>query len=241
MPASIRFDLWYFNTPEMDALIEHEGAIAAQGAMLQLFRYLRLCHNAIGNRRSLSKIARDSNCSEEWLWNIVTSYGLFIVEDDESFFSPYLSGLLHAASKSSSSRTGRHAQKRARAPYNEDNHHKEDKKENKEKGGKVSDVIGPSAYETIDRAGLRHGHRGEPVPWWASPQTDIRCVWSLCRDCWTTPDSINPKAERQQRQQMTDRDFMMKTAWETLSVMKTAWETLSEDKQQSIQDHGRRI
>ena len=204
MPASIRFDLWYFNTPEMDALIEHEGAIAAQGAMLQLFRYLRLCHNAIGNRRSLSKIARDSNCSEEWL------------------------------SKSSSSRTGRHAQKRARAPYNEDNHHKEDnddKKENKEKGGKVSDVIGPSAYETIDRAGLRHGHRGEPVPWWASPQTDIRCVWSLCRDCWTTPDSINPKAERQQRQQMTDRDFMMKTAWETLS----------EDKQQSIQDHGRRI
>ena len=219
MPASIRFDLWYFNTPEMDALIEHEGAIAAQGAMLQLFRYLRLCHNAIGNRRSLSKIARDSNCSEEWLWNIVTSYGLFIVEDDESFFSPYLSGLLHAASKSSSSRTGRHAQKRARAPYNEDNHHKEDnddKKENKEKGGKVSDVIGPSAYETIDRAGLRHGHRGEPVPWWAS---------------WTTPDSIDPKAERQQRQQMTDRDFMMKTAWETLS----------EDKQQSIQDHGRRI
>ena len=218
MPASIRFDLWYFNTPEMDALIEHEGAIAAQGAMLQLFRYLRLCHNAIGNRRSLSKVARDSNCSEEWLWNIVTSYGLFIVEDDESFFSPYLSGLLHAASKSSSSRTGRHAQKRARA-------------QNKEKGGKVSDVIGPSAYETIDRAGLRHGHRGEPVPWWASPQTDIRCVWSLCRDCWTTPDSINPKAERQQRQQMTDRDFMMKTAWETLS----------EDKQQSIQDHGRRI
>ena len=155
----------------MDALIEHEGAIAAQGAMLQLFRYLRLCHNAIGNRRSLSKIARDSNCSEEWLWHIVTSYGLFIVEDDESFFSPYLSGLLHAASKSSSSRTGRHAQKRARAPYNEDNHHKEDnddKKANKEKGGKVSDVIGPSAYEMVDRAGLRHGHRGEPVPWWAT-------------------------------------------------------------------------
>jgi hypothetical protein len=27
-------------------------------------------------------------------------------------------------------------------------------KENKEKGGKVSDVIGPSAYEMVDRAGL---------------------------------------------------------------------------------------
>ena len=162
MAASVKFDLWYFNTPEMDALIEHEGAIAAQGAMLQLFRYLRLCHNAIGNRRSLSKIARDSNCSEEWLWKIVTSYGLFIVEDDESFFSPYLSGLLHAASKRTSSHTGVRAQKRASAPYNRDNHHKEDnddKKENKEKGGKVSDVIGPSAYETVDRAGLRHGHR----------------------------------------------------------------------------------
>ena len=104
-------------------------------------------------------------------------------------------------------------------------------KENKEKGGKVSDVIGPSAYETIDRAGLRHGHQGEPVPWWAPPQTDIRCVWSLCADCWTTPDSIDPRAERQQRQQMTEQDFMMKTAWETLS----------EDEQQNIQDHGRRI
>jgi hypothetical protein len=234
MPASVKFDLWYFNTPEMDALIEHEGAIAAQGAMLQLFRYLRLCHNAIGNRRSLSKIARDSNCSEEWLWHIVTSYGLFIVEDDESFFSPYLSGLLHATSKSSSSRMGKHARKRAHAPYNEDNHHKEtndDKKENKEKGGKVSDMIGPSAYEMVDRAGLRHGHRGELVPWWASPQTDIRCVWSLCGNCWTTPDSINSKAERQQRQQMTDQDFMMKTAWEILG----------EDEQCSIQDHGRRI
>ena len=92
-------------------------------------------------------------------------------------------------------------------------------------------MIGPSAYEMVDRAGLRHGHRGELVPWWASPQTDIRCVWSLCGNCWTTPDSIDPKAERQQRQQMSDQDFMMKTAWEILS----------EDEQCSIQDHGRRI
>ena len=150
MPASIRFDLWYFNTPEMDALIEHEGAIAAQGAMLQLFRYLRLCHNAIGNRRSLSKIARDSNCSEEWLWNIVTSYGLFIVEDDESFFSPYLSGLLHATSKSSSSRTGRHAQNRARAPYNEDNHHKEDNDDKKENKEKVDVRVSDDTHSTLE-------------------------------------------------------------------------------------------
>ena len=47
MAASVKFDLWFFNTPEMESLIEQEGAISAQGVILQLFRYLRLCHNAI--------------------------------------------------------------------------------------------------------------------------------------------------------------------------------------------------
>ena len=37
-------------------------------------------------------------------------------------------------------------------------------KENKEKGTKVPDMIGPSAYERVTRAGLRCGKHGEPVP-----------------------------------------------------------------------------
>ena len=37
-------------------------------------------------------------------------------------------------------------------------------KENKEKGAKVPDMIGPSAYETVSRAGVRSGKHGEPVP-----------------------------------------------------------------------------
>jgi hypothetical protein len=69
------------------------------------------------------------------------------------------------------------------------------------------------------------------VPWWAPPQTDIRSVWSIVGNCWMPINDIDVKAEQQQRKQMANEDFMMKTAWETLS----------EDEQQRIQDYGKRI
>ena len=90
--------------------------------------------------------------------------------------------------------------------------------------------IGPSAYETVDREGLRRGSHGEPVPWWAPPQTDIRLVWSLVADCWRPVGAIDRHAERQKCQAMPKSDFMMKTAYETLAA----------HEQERIQDHAKR-
>lgn len=103
-------------------------------------------------------------------------------------------------------------------------------KENKEKGTKVPDMIGPSAYETVSRAGLRCGKHGEPVPWWAPPQQDVYSVWSLVADAWVAPSQIDSQAERDKHQAMQPQDFMMKTAWELLP----------EDEHNRIQDYAKR-
>ena len=77
------------------------------------------------------------------------------VDDDEQFYSPYLSDLLHTDRKPASSRACRHAQNCAPAPYNEDNkdNHDNDDKEDKK------------SYLGYDRAfgGRRYGYRGEPL------------------------------------------------------------------------------
>ena len=214
--------------PQIADMYAEEGATGL-GLYVALNLYLSHCEGGWGiyTSKKLTAIAVEAHRHRSDVKRIIDDYGLFITKD-----SRFTSFWIQRQFTKDASKMRRRCVTPAHSSYMcAEEIEVEIEKENKEKGGKVSDVIGPSAYETVDRAGLRHGHRGEPVPWWASPQTDIRCVWSLCRDCWTTPDSINPKAERQQRQQMTDRDFMMKTAWETLS----------EDKQQSIQDHGRRI
>lgn len=43
-----------------------------------LFYVFRQRH-AIGNRETLSKVASECQCDEEWLWRIITDYGLFVV------------------------------------------------------------------------------------------------------------------------------------------------------------------
>ena len=103
-------------------------------------------------------------------------------------------------------------------------------KEKKEKGTKVPDMIGPSAYEVMTREGLRQGGHGEPVPWWAPPQRDVYMVWSLVADRWVPPAQIDAEAERQRYKEMKPADFMMKTAWEVLT----------EDEQTRIQDNAKR-
>ena len=212
--------------PEMTDLVAEHGA-EGFGVYMMLLIYLAQCDDFEGafTNGLLTQIAVQAHKSRKFVRHIVCDFHLFEINGKRfRIASEMNSNSIQNESKpqNSPARINRYAGEDIEI---------DKEKENKEKGGKVSDVIGPSAYETVDRAGLRHGHRGEPVPWWAPPQTDIRCVWSLCADCWTTPDSIDPKAEQQQRQQMTDQDFMMKTAWETLS----------EDEQQNIQDHGRRI
>ena len=57
-----------------------------------------------------------------------------------------------------------------------------------------------------------------------------RLVWSLTGDCWRPPAGIDRHAERQKHQTMTNSDFMMKTAYETLA----------EHEQTRIQDYAKR-
>ena len=212
--------------PEMTDLVAEQGA-AGLGVYIMVMLYLSQCDDYEGafTNGQLSAFAAQARKPRSFVRQIICGYHLFEIQGKRfkvASKSPLNLNEISTKSSHSPARNNRYAGEEIEIDI---------EKENKEKGGKVSDMIGPSAYEMVDRAGLRHGHRGELVPWWASPQTDIRCVWSLCGNCWTTPDSINSKAERQQRQQMTDQDFMMKTAWEILG----------EDEQCSIQDHGRRI
>ena len=214
--------------PQIADMYAEEGATGL-GLYVALNLYLSHCEGGWGiyTSKKLTAIAVEAHRHRSDVKRIIDDYGLFITKD-----SRFTSLWIQRQFTKGASKMQRHCATPAHSSYMcAEEIEIEIEKENKEKGGKVSDVIGPSAYEMVDRAGLRHGHHGELVPWWASPQTDIRCVWSLCGDCWTTPDSIDPKAERQQQQEMNGQDFMMKTAWETLS----------EDEQSRIQDYGRRI
>ena len=88
MIASIKLELWYLKTPEMNKLSEREGALVAKGALLTLFECLRLSHNAVGHRSMLKNIALVNHCDADWLWRVVTESGLFEYNADETFTSP---------------------------------------------------------------------------------------------------------------------------------------------------------
>ena len=90
--------------------------------------------------------------------------------------------------------------------------------------------IGPSAYESVDGDGKRHGSHGELVPWWAPPQTDVYRAWSILREGWVPLSKYDTQAETDGRNDMQPEDFMMKTAWEKLD----------ESEQYRIQDYAKR-
>jgi hypothetical protein len=214
--------------PEMTDLVAEEGA-AGFGTYLIVLLYLSQCDDFEGayTNGQLSTLAVLAKKSRAYVRHIIADYDLFVIEGKrfrDSFLNRY-----------SPARNNRNAGEEIEI---------EEEKEIKEKAGSVclDDTrppesppaaprpIGPSAYETVDREGLRRGNHGEPVPWWAPPQTDIRQVWSLTADCWRPPAGIDRHAERQKRQTMAKRDFMMKTAYETLA----------EHEQTRIQDHAKR-
>ena len=215
----------YRNTlskPEMTDLVAELGA-AGFGVYMIVLLYLAQCDDYEGafTNGQLSAFAVQAHKSRKFVQHVIRDFELFEINGNRFKIA---------------SASRQDCVKNAYSPARSNRNARENKeidieKENKEKGGKVSDVIGPSAYERIDRAGLRHGNRGETVPWWAPPQTDIRSVWSIVGNCWMPIDCIDTKAEQQQRKKMANEDFMMKTAWETLS----------EDEQQRIQDYGKRI
>ena len=195
MIASIKLELWYLNTPEMIRLCEEQGTLIAKGAMLTLFECLRISHNAVGHRSMLKKVARDNNCEADWLWQIITDYGLFEFNADETFSSPYLSKILGI-------NQGK-PRVHERTRYNNDNNHNDDK-ENKEHKESTQ-----SAYLGYDRLvnGRRYGYRGEPIPDDAPEQVNQDTRWSWIEGKWIARAKWNAKAERKEYEQKTNRKW----------------------------------
>jgi len=201
--------------PEMTDLVNEQGAVGF-GVYMMIVLYLSQCDDFEGayTNGQLQILADQARKSRAYIRHIIEDYGLFVIEGKrfhESFMTQYS-----------------HARKDM---YAGEDIEIDKEKENKEKGAKVPDMIGPSAYERVTRAGLRQGGHGEPVPWWAPPQHDVYTVWSLVADAWVAPSQIDSQAERDKHQTMQPQDFMMKTAWEELP----------EDEHNRIQDYAKRI
>ena len=211
--------------PEIADLVAEQGA-AGFGVYMIVLLYLAQCDDFEGSftNSQLQSLAAKARKSRAYVRHVICDFGLFQIEGKrfhDSFRNQY-----------SPARSNRYA--------GEDIETNKEK-ENKEKAdGRVSQdtpvaapaetVIGPSAYESVDREGLRHGSRGETVGWWAPPQTDVRTRWSAVEDRWVPPDAYDDGAERRRRAAMRPGDFMMKTAWEQLS----------ENEYKRIEDHARR-
>lgn len=226
----------------MTDLVAKHGA-EGFGVYIMLMIYLSQCDDYEGpfTNGLLSSIAVQAHKSRKYVRHIACDFQLFEINGKRfRAASGFGQDSIRNESKTQNSpaRTNRYADEDIEIDI---------EKENKEKAGCVcpddtrlprenhstpdpSEVIGPSAYELVDRQGIRHGSQGETVPWWAPPQTDIRLRWSVIGDCWTPPELFSPADERQRRREMAQEDFMMKTAYETLT----------EQEHQRIQDYARR-
>ena len=219
MLASVKLELWYLDTPEMMDLMEKEGVLTAKGAMLTLFECLRLSHNAVGHRRMLKRLAHDCQCDPDWLWHIVTDYGLFEYNADETFSSPYLSETLGISRKKAPSR----GRARYNARYNEDNNdnnHNEDKEkthtarvcpEGTQQDASDSPSPPPTAYLGYDRLidGRRYGYRGEPVADDAPEQVSQDTRWSWIHSKWI------PRAQWNRKRESKEYERLTKQTWQT--------------------------
>lgn len=221
MIASIKLELWYLDSVELVRLDKDEP-LKGRGALLHLFTYLRRQHHAIGNRESLCKLANECRCDEDWLWRIITDYGLFVVSADGTFYSPYLRqslGMSENPDEPSPSRT----RKRRRAPYSEDSNDSE-YRENREKmppacvcpedtQHEAFDSPQPPHYLGYDRivGGQRYGYRGEPIPEDAPEQTSQDTRWSWRQRRWIPRAQWHEKREKKQYERITNRQ------WQTIN------------------------
>ena len=228
--------------PEMTDLVAKHGA-EGFGVYMMLMIYLSQCDDYEGpfTNGLLSSIAVQAHKSRKYVRHIACDFQLFEINGKRfRAASGFGQDSIRNESKTQNSpaRTNRYADEDIEIDI---------EKENKEKAGCVcpddtrlpkenhstpdpSEVIGPSAYELVDRQGIRHGSQGETVPWWAPPQTDIRLRWSVIGDCWTPPELFSSSDERQRRREMAQEDFMMKTAYERLPEL----------EHHRIQDYARR-
>ena len=228
--------------PEMTDLVAEHGA-EGFGVYMMLLIYLAQCDDFEGafTNGLLTQIAVQAHKSRKFVRHIACDFHLFEINGNRFRIASEINHdliLNESKTQNSPARNNRYAGEDIEIDI---------EKENKEKAGCVcpgdtrlprenhstpdpSEVIGPSAYELVDRQGIRHGSQGETVPWWAPPQTDIRLRWSVIGDCWTPPELFSPADERQRRREMAQEDFMMKSAYETLT----------EQEHQRIQDYARR-
>ena len=211
--------------PEMTDLVNEQGAVGF-GVYLMIVLYLSQCDDNEGmfTNGQLRAFAAQAKTTRRNVRHIIEDFGLFEINGNRfktATKSEESSNKTETKSLHSHARTNRSAREDIEI---------DKEKENKEKGTKVPDRIGPSAYEMVTRAGLRQGGHGEPVPWWAPPQRDVYMVWSLVADAWVPPSQIDAKAECRRHDEMQPADFMMKTAWEVLT----------EEEQTRIQDDAKR-
>ena len=212
--------------PEMTDLVNEQGAVGF-GVYMMIVLYLSQCDDYEGmfTNGQLSAFAAQAKTTRKNVRHIIEDYGLFEINGNRFKIATESEENLN---KTETKPPHSHARKDM---YAREDIEIDKEKENKEKGAKVPDMIGPSAYETVNRAGVRSGKHGEPVPWWAPPQQDVYTVWSLVADAWVAPSQIDAKAERDKHQTMKPEDFMMKTAWEVMP----------ENEHNRIQDYAKRI
>ena len=212
--------------PEMTDLVNEQGAVGF-GVYMMIVLYLAQCDDNEGmfTNGQLSAFAAQAKTTRKNVRHIIEDFGLF-----EICGNRFKTATKSEESLNKTETKSPHSRAR-KDMYAGEDIEIDKEKENKEKGAKVPDMIGPSAYERVTRAGLRQGGHGEPVPWWAPPQHDVYTVWSLVAEAWVAPSQIDSQAERDKHQTMKPQDFMMKTAWEVLP----------EDEQNRIQDYAKRI
>ena len=214
------------SNPEISKMLEKEGA-SGLGLYISINLYLAHCEGGWGayTGRQQSSLAVEMKKHRSDVRRIIEDYGLFVV-DGERFTSCWI--------QQNYKKDGQKlVATRANLLIHAGDKEIDIEKENKENQGCVcaeathpdvidstpvpsADMIGPSVYEYIDEQGLRHGKKGELVTWWASPQTDVYKQWSLVGDCWASPSTIEAGQEALKRQQMTDDDFKIATAYAKL-------------------------
>ena len=239
--------------PEIMNLINEEGW-AGVGIYVGVNLYLSHCEGGWGayTSRQLSAIAVNGKKHRGDVTRVIENYGLFVIEG--SRFTSHWMLCQHGVDEEKLRHTRAH---KTRAGEIEKDIEKDNKEKGSacvcHKDTQPESVIrpplapparlcrlasprtqegkiGPSAYESVDLDGMRHGGHGELVPWWAPPQTDVYAVWSMLEERWVPLGEYDTKAELKRRNEMTPEDFMMKTAWEKLD----------ETEHNRIQDYAKR-
>lgn len=232
--------------PELTDLLTEEGGTGF-GTYMMILLYLSQCDDLEGlyTNAQLSALASQARKSRAYINHIICDFGLFEIEGKrfrDSFMIEYSPARIKRFAgeeiekeieKENKEKPGGVCQKDTRPePTTPQPPH--DGSEEDSHAGSLPDgtrcVIGPSAYETIDLEGVRHDSHGNTVPWWAPPQTDVYCGWSVVSDRWVPLDELDRQTEHDRRKSMPSENFMMRSAYTQLN----------QSQQQYIQDEARR-